>query len=69
MSACGLPVRLREPVDPGAMVEAMGMDKKTIDGQIRFILAASIGHVDIVSDYNETHLYETLEEFCAGTLS
>ena len=33
-------------LDPGALVEAMGRDKKNRGGQIRFVLPAEIGRVE-----------------------
>lgn len=62
----GLPVALQKSVDPQAMLSAMGMDKKSIDGRIRFILPDEIGRVSIVSDYNSEGLVHTLESFCSG---
>ena len=66
LEAFGLPVRLQGAVTPDAMVQAMGMDKKTMDGQIRFILAERLGQVRVVSEYDSNRLMETLEQFCAG---
>ena len=66
VSAFNLPIQLDEPVDPDAMIEAMGMDKKTLDGQIRFILADAMGQVDVVSNYDPKNLRQTLDAFCVG---
>lgn len=66
ISAFNLPVRLADPVDPDAMIEAMGMDKKTLDGRIRFILIDALGQADIVSQYEHQNLRQTLEAFCTG---
>ena len=66
LAAFNLPVRLHDPVDPDAMIEAMGMDKKTLDGQIRFILADEMGKVDVVADYASQNLKQTLDAFCVG---
>ena len=35
-----LPVALQDAVDPQAMLQAMGMDKKAQDGNLRFIFHA-----------------------------
>ena len=64
LSAFGLPTTAQGDVAPDAMLESMGMDKKTIDGQIHFILANEIGDVDIVSEYSPENLRLTLESFC-----
>lgn len=66
LSAFHLPITLQDDVEPQAMIEAMGMDKKTVDGHIRFILANKIGGVEVVSDYASEHLMQTLSSFCGG---
>ena len=37
-------------VDAATLLSVMGMDKKAVDGRVRFILAADLGQVDVVDD-------------------
>jgi 3-dehydroquinate synthase len=34
--------------DAERLIEIMGRDKKTLDGQLRFVLPSKLGHVDLV---------------------
>ena len=43
-----------------AMLEAMGMDKKVIDGRLRLILARSIGDAFVSDDVDAALLRQTL---------
>lgn len=45
----GLPVRAREPLPEEALMAAMLRDKKTRDGELRFVLAERIGAVRTVT--------------------
>ena len=44
----GLPTAMA--VDPNAMLDAMGMDKKVVDGRIRLVVCDGIGQVTVTSD-------------------
>jgi 3-dehydroquinate synthase len=67
LEAFGLPTRLPSGVTSAELLDAMGMDKKTVDGQIRFVLGREIGQVDLVSDYAFDALASTLDEFAGPT--
>jgi len=47
LTACGLPTRLAEPLPADTLIEAMRRDKKTRAGELRFVLADSIGAVRV----------------------
>lgn len=49
LTAAGLPVAARG-IDAAAMLDAMGLDKKAVDGRIRFILNRGLGVVEVVDD-------------------
>ncbi len=49
LAEVGLPLRLREPLEPLALMEAMKRDKKARGGELRFVLARRIGEVEVVS--------------------
>lgn len=45
LTAYGLPIRLAEPLPEEALLAAMRLDKKTRDGEFRFVLAKRLGEV------------------------
>ena len=56
------------PVDPagslreaGPLITVMARDKKTVNGQLRFVLPARIGHVDLVDGIDERIVRAVLE--------
>lgn len=60
MAAYGLPIRADERLDPGAVVTAMRLDKKTRGGILKFVLAREIGRVE-VTDVSEDDALAALE--------
>jgi 3-dehydroquinate synthase len=50
LTALGLPVRLPEPdrPEPDAILSAMRLDKKSVGGQLRFVLPKRLGQVELV---------------------
>ena len=56
LSLFGLPTRLPTGWlhSDDAVIERMKLDKKTLGGQLRFVLPKRIGHVEVVSDVSET---------------
>ncbi len=48
LARAGLPVAA--DVDPAAMLEAMGMDKKVLDGRIRLVVCDEIGRASVTAD-------------------
>jgi 3-dehydroquinate synthase len=60
-----LPVDLSAiPLTPKAMIEAMGMDKKVVDGQMTFIVADQMGSAEVAKDISAEALEKTLAAFC-----
>lgn len=49
LAQAGLPIAPTE-LDPDAMLQAMGMDKKVIDGRIRLVLCHGIGQVSVTAE-------------------
>ncbi len=47
VESAGLPVVPPEDIEPEDMVAAMALDKKTIDGRLRFVLPSAIGKVHL----------------------
>lgn len=64
LSALQLPVALQEAVDSTAMVQAMGMDKKAMDGKLRFVVSDGYGGATVTDEYDPEALQAVLAEFC-----
>lgn len=68
VASLGLPVCPPDlPVDD--MLQAMGMDKKVVDGRLRLVLARGIGEVVVADEFDHDALRETLlagELLCDG---
>ena len=60
-----LPVSLQSnSVNQQAMLAAMGMDKKAVDGQMRFVVTDGFGNAFVIDDFDPQLLQATLSEFC-----
>lgn len=60
-----LPTRIPAGLHPGALLEAMGSDKKKAAGRLRFILIRNVGEVFIADDVPRDHVLETLKALSA----
>jgi 3-dehydroquinate synthase len=47
LSDFGLPTRVREPLPTDALLAAMRLDKKALDGELQFVLASAVGSVAV----------------------
>ena len=56
----GLDVDASDDVDEEALLDAMGMDKKVIDGQLRFVVCDGIGRVSVTGDVPHQTLRQTI---------
>jgi 3-dehydroquinate synthase len=52
-------------VRPKAIFRRLVSDKKTLDGQVHFILARDIGQVEIATDVPERAVLQAVEELCS----
>ena len=59
-----LPVELAHRVSADDMLQAMSMDKKAMDGKMRFVVAERIGKVSVTDDFQQQALSDVLAEFC-----
>lgn len=55
----------RVDVRPRAIFRRLVSDKKTLDGQVHFILARDIGEVEIATDVPERAVLQAVEELCS----
>jgi 3-dehydroquinate synthase len=51
------------PFDVDDVLDRMRLDKKSIDGKLRFVLPTSIGHVELVDSVSEPAVRSLLAEF------
>jgi 3-dehydroquinate synthetase len=49
-------------VRPKAIFRRLASDKKTLDGQVHFVLPRDIGHVDVVTDVPERAVLQVVQE-------
>lgn len=63
LSALNLPTALPEDVqlDPQEIIDRMKLDKKSMAGQLRFILPTKIGHVELFDDIPESEVLDILQ--------
>ena len=63
LSLFGLPTRLPAgwPHSDDAVIDRMKLDKKTLGGQLRFVLPKRLGHVEVISDVTETDVRAVLQ--------
>lgn len=61
LTQANLPTTLNE-LNPDAMLQAMGMDKKVVDGRIRLILCDGIGNVSVTAEVPPTEIRAGLLE-------
>lgn len=60
IDAAGLPGR-PPAIGAQAMLDAMGMDKKVLQKQLRFVLLSKLGEAIVTSSYDESRLRRVLE--------
>lgn len=60
LSALGLPVKM-PALDPAAVLSAIGLDKKSEGGKVKFVLPTKIGEVVITNQWEESKLVEALK--------
>lgn len=66
LAKAGLPARIPQELEAGALYAAMGSDKKKADGRLRFILPHDVGDVRIVTGISRADVLATLRACGAG---
>ena len=64
VSALGLPSEMPPGLGASAMLDAMGLDKKVVDGKLRLVLARRIGEVVVTGEVEHQALSATLQAGC-----
>ncbi len=64
LTALHLPVALPSPADltMESVLDRMRLDKKTVGGKLRFVLPTRMGHVELVSNVDESLVREVLRD-------
>ena len=60
IEAAGLPVRVAGDIAAEQMLDAMGMDKKVVDGKLRLVLSRGIGCAEVTDEIPESMLRATV---------
>lgn len=58
----GLPTRIKRPLSRAKILAAMGRDKKTLEGDFRFIVPVGIGRAKVVAHVSPDNVVRTLKE-------
>ena len=68
LAAVGLPTRLPERLQlrTDALIDRMQLDKKSVGGNLRFVLPTRLGHVELVPHVPLSHVQAVLHEAGAG---
>ena len=64
LSKANLPTTIKKGVDSETLIEAMSLDKKSIDGNIRLVLLKSIGDSFITGSYSQENFNKVVSNFC-----
>ena len=68
LAKLGLPTELDqqslEIITVAAMMDAMGLDKKVVDGRLRFIVASELGEVAVRDDIDGAVVRDVLSQCC-----
>ena len=66
LQAVGLPTKLPDRIrlNPDDVLARMKLDKKSVQGQLRFILPTEMGNVELFSDIPEADVRAVLEPIC-----
>ena len=67
LAKLGLPTELdqhsREVITVASMIDAMGLDKKVVDGRLRFIVASELGQVALRDDVDSAIVRDVLSQW------
>ena len=68
LAKLGLPTELDQQslkvITVAAMMDAMGLDKKVVDGRLRFIVASELGEVAVRDDIDDGVVRDLLSQCC-----
>ena len=64
LSKADLPIDIKKSIDRGTLIEAMSLDKKSIDGKIRLVLLKNLGDSYLTDSYSKENFNKVVKNFC-----
>ena len=64
LSKADLPIDIKKSIDRETLIEAMSLDKKSIDGKIRLVLLKSLGDSYLTDSYSKENFNKVVKNFC-----
>ena len=64
LSKADLPITIKKSIDSKTLIEAMSMDKKSIDGKIRLVLLKVLGDSYLTDSYSKENFNKVVNNFC-----
>jgi 3-dehydroquinate synthase len=64
LSKADLPIDIKKSIDREILIEAMSLDKKSIDGKIRLVLLKSLGDSYLTDSYSKENFNRVVNNFC-----
>ena len=64
LSKANLPITIKKSIDSETLIEAMSLDKKSIDGKIRLVLLKALGNSYLTDSYSKENFNKVVNNFC-----
>ena len=64
LSKANLPIAIKKSIDSETLIEAMSLDKKSIDGKIRLVLLKALGDSYLTDSYSKENFNGVVNHFC-----
>ena len=64
LSKANLPISIKKSIGSETLIEAMSLDKKSIDGKIRLVLLKALGDSYITDRYSKKNFNRVVNNFC-----
>ena len=64
LSKADLPIDIKKSIDSETLIEAMSLDKKSIDGKIRLVLLKALGESYLTDSYSKENFNGVVNNFC-----
>ena len=64
LSKANLPIAIKKSIGSETLIEAMSLDKKSIDGKIRLVLLKALGDSYLTDSYSKENFNKVVNNFC-----
>ena len=64
LSKANLPIVIKKSIDSETLIEAMSLDKQSIDGKIRLVLLKALGEAYLTDSYSKENFNGVVNNFC-----